>query len=171
MFLEPETQVDIEGSSPFFVSIRENQQAAALESQELISSFESPETRQSPPIFAPPPFLPDTKAQEETKQTSPIFNNLQDLIQSFKKEPKPIAPTVIPDDSFDKFQKISSMMGAILSDAGIGGEAPKEEAEEMAESEESAEDEEEGSQRAAIIPGPAQWPLVAFSFENAFLRA
>ena len=62
------------------------------------------------------------------------------------------------------------MMGAILSDAGIGGAPPQ--AEEKAEGEEKSEDgEEEGSQRAAIIPGPAQWPLVAFSFENAFLRA
>jgi len=62
------------------------------------------------------------------------------------------------------------MMGAILSGAGIA--EAKQQMQENEETEESApEDEEEGSVRAAIIRGPAQWPLVSFNFENAFLRA
>ena len=146
---EPGTAVEVEGSSPFFATILKNQQTASQQNQ---------------------PFVPDFESTKETREGQPIINKLQDLIQSVKKKPEPITPTIIPDDSFDKFQKISSMMGAILSGAGIA--EAKQQMQENEETEESApEDEEEGSVRAAIIRGPAQWPLVSFNFENAFLRA
>ena len=181
IFLDPETPVEIEGSSPLFAAIRENQETflQQVPSQQFnpiigVSTeigqnppfAEIPENLQASPQLSPPQF----DLYFETRQSPPIFNNIQDLIQSFKKEPEPIAPTIITDESFDKFQKISSMMGAILSDAGIGGAPPQ--AEEKAGGEiSSKKGEQEESKRAAIIPGPAQWPLVAFSFENAFLRA
>jgi hypothetical protein len=187
IFLDPETPVEIEGSSPLFAAIRENQETFSqqVQSQQITPNFgvsteigqdppfaELSENLQASPQFSPPQF----DLSFDTRQSPPIFNNIQDLIQSFKKEPEPIAPTIITDESFDKFQKISSMMGAILSDAGIGGAPPH--AEEKGEvkkvlggEESSKKGEQEESKRAAIIPGPAQWPLVAFSFENAFLRA